>query len=164
MGWSNPRTWNVGEIVTKAIMDAHVRDNLLYLYTTLTTPERIVYLKVIADNVTLGTGDGQAYFTVPDILTGTNLVDADAIVYATSTSGLPTIQINNLDYSGGAQDMLTTPITIDVGELNSYTASAQPVISTTYDNVTTGDRLRVDVDVAGGGVTGLDVILTFQLP
>lgn len=31
MSWTTPRTWNVGELVTKAIMDTHVRDNLSYL-------------------------------------------------------------------------------------------------------------------------------------
>ena len=31
MAWTNPRTWTDGELVTKAIMDPHVRDNLLAL-------------------------------------------------------------------------------------------------------------------------------------
>lgn len=29
--WTNPRTWTIGEKVTKVIMDTHVRDNLNYL-------------------------------------------------------------------------------------------------------------------------------------
>lgn len=29
--WTAPRTWTVDEIVTKPILDTHVRDNLLYL-------------------------------------------------------------------------------------------------------------------------------------
>lgn len=29
MAWTAPRTWTDGELVTKAIMDVHVRDNLL---------------------------------------------------------------------------------------------------------------------------------------
>ena len=29
--WTDPRTWNIGELVTKAIMDTHVRDNLKHL-------------------------------------------------------------------------------------------------------------------------------------
>jgi hypothetical protein len=28
MAWTEPRTWTTGEIVTKAILDTHVRDNL----------------------------------------------------------------------------------------------------------------------------------------
>lgn len=31
MAWSAPRTWSVGEVVTAAIMNTHVRDNLNYL-------------------------------------------------------------------------------------------------------------------------------------
>lgn len=31
MAWTDPRTWVIGELVTKAIMDLHVRDNLNYL-------------------------------------------------------------------------------------------------------------------------------------
>ena len=34
MAWSTPRTWNVGELVSKLIMDTHIRDNLSYLYDT----------------------------------------------------------------------------------------------------------------------------------
>ena len=29
MAWTAPRTWTTNEVVSKAIMDAHVRDNLL---------------------------------------------------------------------------------------------------------------------------------------
>lgn len=31
MGWTAPRTWTVGEMTSKVILDAHVRDNLRYL-------------------------------------------------------------------------------------------------------------------------------------
>lgn len=31
MAWTTPRTWTTGELVTKSIMDTHVRDNLAYL-------------------------------------------------------------------------------------------------------------------------------------
>ena len=31
MAWSAPRTWNVGEFITKAIMDVFIRDNQVYL-------------------------------------------------------------------------------------------------------------------------------------
>ena len=32
MAWTTPRDWTSGEIVTEAMMDTHVRDNLLHLY------------------------------------------------------------------------------------------------------------------------------------
>jgi len=31
MAWTTPRTWTLGELITKTIMDTHVRDNLLAL-------------------------------------------------------------------------------------------------------------------------------------
>ena len=33
MAWTAPRTWTTGELVTKAIMDTHIRDNENYLKT-----------------------------------------------------------------------------------------------------------------------------------
>jgi len=37
MAWTAPRTWAVGEVVTAALMNTHVRDNLLYLKSALDT-------------------------------------------------------------------------------------------------------------------------------
>ncbi len=122
---------------------------------------RPVYFQVIADDAALTVEDGKQYFTVPPLLNGMNLVDADAMVATASTSGLPTIQIRNVTQS---QDMLSTRITIDENEFASYTATTPPVIDTTKDDVATADVLRIDVDVAGTGTLGLHVVLTFRLP
>ncbi len=35
MAWTTPRTWVVGEVVTAALMNTHVRDNLSYLHAEL---------------------------------------------------------------------------------------------------------------------------------
>lgn len=122
---------------------------------------RVVYFQVIANDTALTTGDGKMYFTVPPLLNGMNLVDADAMVITASTSGLPTIQIRNVT---DGVDMLSTPITIDANENNSYTASTQPVIDTDNDDLDTADVLRIDVDGAGTGTKGLQVVLTFRFP
>jgi len=37
MAWTAPRTWTTGELVTKAIMDTHIRDNLTALHITQVT-------------------------------------------------------------------------------------------------------------------------------
>jgi hypothetical protein len=123
--------------------------------------ERAVVIKVIADDSVLTTGNGKAYYTVPDTYNGWNLVDADAAVRTASSAGTPTVQIHNLT---DTSDMLSTEITIDVGEKTSYTAAAPPVIDAAEDDVTSGDELRIDVDVAGTDTVGLDVILVFQKP
>ena len=123
--------------------------------------KRVIQVKVIDDLTTLTTGDGKVIFLVPQELNGYNLTGANAFVTTVSSSGTPTIQIRNVTDS---VDMLSTRITIDANEYTSYTAAAAAVVNTTYDDVATGDRLAVDVDVAGTGAKGLGIVLTFQLP
>ena len=111
--------------------------------------------------VALTVGDGAAFFTVPLALNGMNLVSMATALTTVSSSGLPTVQIANV--TQGA-DMLSTKCSIDAGELTSYTALTPAVIDTANDDVATGDLLRFDIDVAGTGAKGLQVILEFQLP
>lgn len=115
-------------------------------------------IKVVADDNTVATGDGQAIMVVPASVNGMNLVAAHAFVTTVSSSGTLTVQIRNVTDS---HDMLSTRITIDASEYTSYTAAAAPVINASYDDVATGDLIAVDVDVAGTGAQGLGVILTF---
>ena len=122
---------------------------------------RVIQVKVIDDVTTLTTGDGKVIFLVPQELNGYNLTGAHGFVTTVSSSGTPTIQIRNVTDS---VDMLSTRITIDANEYTSYTAAAAAVVDATYDDVATGDRLAVDVDVAGTGAKGLGVVLTFNLP
>ena len=121
---------------------------------------RIVYLKVIAEDTTLTTGDGKAYWTVPQEFNNYTIINVAACVYTVSSSGTPTIQIHNLT---DAVDILSTPITIDINEYNSYIAAIPPVINTANAVLATGDRIRIDVDVSGTGTKGLDVPITIQL-
>lgn len=123
--------------------------------------KRLFYIKVFDHDTAVATGDGKAHIAIPEELTGMNLVGAHAAVYTVSSSGLPTVQIHNLT---DTSDMLSTVITIDENEKNSYTAATPPVINTGEDDVVTGDEIRIDVDVAGTGTKGLDVILSFQTP
>lgn len=107
------------------------------------------------------TGDGKAYFRVPSVMNGWNLVGVAASLTTASSSGVPTIQIRN---STQAADMLSTRITIDANETDSSTAAAAAVIDTANDDVATGDKIHIDIDVAGTGAKGLWVELIFQLP
>ena len=120
---------------------------------------KVVYWRVLAHDTVLTTGDGLDYFTIPSELNGYNLTDFDIAVYTVSSSGTPTVQLHNLT---DTSDMLSTRATIDASEFSSYTAAAAPVIDAGEDDVVTGDRLRIDVDVAGTGTTGLDVIMCFE--
>ena len=64
--------------------------------------------------------------------------------------GLPTVDINE---SGAT--ILSTKITIDVGELTSVTAAAAPVISDA--DLADDAEMTIDIDVAGTGAAGLKV-------
>lgn len=130
--------------------------------TEIADQRRVVVLLVTDPNgAAITTGDGKAYFRVPSILNGHNLVEVAAAVTTVSSSGTPTIQINNVTQ---AADMLTTKITIDASEKDSKDAATAAVIDTANDDVATGDQLRVDVDVAGTGAKGLIVSMTFEAP
>ena len=122
---------------------------------------KVIQIKVFDDATNLATGDGKAIFMIPEELNGMNLVDVEAFVTTVSTSGTPTIMIRNVTDN---VDMLSTPITIDVNEKTSLTATTPPVINTNYDDVITGDLIAIDVDVAGTGAKGLGVVLSFQNP
>jgi hypothetical protein len=130
---------------------------------------KAVSLYVVETTTVLTTGDGKAYFRIPESLNGMNLVTATASVFGTSSSGTPTIQIARGRQSSATSahsfvDMLTTAITIDVSDFDSKDATTPPSINTSNDDVLTGDLIRVDVDTAGTGTDGLFVNLEFRLP
>ena len=123
--------------------------------------EWTVYLKVVELNVSPSVGDAQSYFIIPSKFNGCTLTGVAAAVYTPSTSGAITIQIRNVT---DAVDMLTTRLTIDQGEYSSYTAATAAVIDTSNDDVVTGDMIAIDIDGAGTGAYGLDIILTLTAP
>jgi len=118
----------------------------------------VLQLKIQSDITILTTGDGKYIYTVPEKLNNYNLTAIHAALTTVSSSGLPSFQVHNLTDS---VDILSTNVTIDAGEYNSYTALNQPVINVANRNVVTGDRLRFDVDGAGTGAKGWSMILTF---
>ncbi len=119
---------------------------------------RIIELKIVSDIMNPVTGDGKLIFCIPLELNGMNLQLAHAYL-TTAASGITTIQIRNIT---AAADILTTPITIDSTEVTSYTATTPPVINATYEQVSTGDLIAVDVDTVAAASKGLGVILTFN--
>lgn len=114
-------------------------------------------IKVFSDADALSTGDGKFIFAIPGDLDGWSLTAAAAYVTTVSSSGLVTVQIRNVTL---AADMLSTRITIDVGETTSYTAAAPAVIAAAP--VAKGQLIAVDVDVAGTAAKGLGVILDLE--
>ena len=119
---------------------------------------RILLIK-FDDAVALATGDGQMILPIPVELDGTRVIAAHAAVSTVSSSGTVDVQIRNIT---DAVDMLTTKITIDANEFDSYTAAAPPVISFANSQLSKSDRIAVDIDSVGTGSKGLCVILTIQ--
>lgn len=120
---------------------------------------------VLANNETdagVGDGVGKFNYTVPEHLNGWNLVAAHAAVDIAGTTGTLDIQLHNVTQ---AVDMLSTVITVDSGELTSYSAAVAPVVDGANNAVTTGDKIRTDIDAIHTTPSkGLQVILTFQKP
>lgn len=130
---------------------------------------KAISVQVLDGATALTTGDGKAYFRIPPALNGMDLISVGASVLAKSTSGNPTIQIArgrqaNATTAHAFSDMLSTRITIDANDFDSKDAATPPVIDTSTDDILTGDLIRIDVDVAGTGATGLFVTLAFRTP
>ena len=119
---------------------------------------RLVEVKIVADATALTTGDGIATFTIPAELNGFKLSRAEMAVKTASSSGMVSAMIRNIST---AHNMLSTSITIDVNELNSYSATTPSVINATYQTVSTGDTIAIDLDSVGTGTKGGDIILSF---
>ena len=119
----------------------------------------LLHKKVFADATAVSTGGGEFYLTITDDLGGTYLRSAHAAL--TTAGGVDLeLQVHNVTE---AVDMLTAVITVDAGDLNSYTSAAPHEVDTSgtpaNNRVSRGDQLRVDVDTAAG--VGLEVLLEF---
>ena len=120
--------------------------------------ERTLVIKCVADTVAPATGNGITHITIPSTLDGKNLFSAQAHVYTVGTTGTITnIQLHNLT---DGNDMLSTPITIDLNEKDSSTA-ATPSVTGTYNGVSTADVIRIDVDAVATNTLGLEVRMVF---
>lgn len=126
--------------------------------------KRVVSIIVFDDATDVATGDGagDVFYRVPAVLNGYNLVAVAAQVQTAGTTGNTDIMIYNVTDS---QDMLSTAMRIETGETDTSTSAQPGTINTSYDDVATGDSLRIDVDaVQTTAPKGLLCELTFQLP
>lgn len=91
----------------------------------------------------VSTGDGKAYFTIPNHLNGARISAVHGRVITAGNTGTTDIQIRNVT---DAVDVLSTKLTIDSGETGSDTAATPAVINTSNDDVATNDLFAIDVD------------------
>jgi len=130
---------------------------------------RVMAVQVIDGATALTTGDGKAYIRIPAELNGYNVIDVDMGVITKSTSGNPTVMLArgrqaNATTAHAFNDVLSTALTIDANDFDSKDAGTAAVINGSNDDLATGDILRIDVDTAGTGTTGLNVNIIAQLP
>ena len=120
---------------------------------------RVITIKVIDDATVLTTGDGKVIFPILDIFNDTLIVGVMAAVSTVSSSGAVNVQIRNVTDS---VDTLSTALTIDASEFDSYTATTPAVINFTNAQLSKSDRIAIDVDGAGTGAKGLFVAIYVQ--
>ena len=125
---------------------------------------RTVIMKVLPDSIPTYVGNGISAFTIPLALNGLYLSgtagDLGAHVYTAGTNGTTDIMLRN---STTGNDMLTTVITIDSGELDSSTAAAAPVVGSN-NQVSTADVIMFDIDAVSSGTAanGLEIRMQFK--
>ena len=112
---------------------------------------------LVNDSTVLTTGDGKAYFRAPDILNGWSITS----VRGARVAGNDNIQIQLYNVTQGT-DTLSTALWIDGFEKDSTTAGTSTAINAAEDDLTTADRFRIDVDIAGTDTTWLEVQVEFE--
>jgi hypothetical protein len=120
--------------------------------------ERYIPVSLNAD-VALITGDHKGWFGIPVGLNGWNI--SSVFAWRASGTGVPEFQIRNITDS---VDVLSPKLSIDSGETFSGTAATPAVIDTSKDDVATGDRFAVDVDVAGTSTLYAQIYVGFKRP
>ena len=129
-------------------------------------PIRCVQVVVVDPATQVGTGNGKAYFVVPDELTNMNLVRiAATLIGSAGTGGSCGIAITNTGSRGTASiAMLSTNMQIEAAELSTRTSATPGTIDTSADGILTGDLVRIDVpNVHSTAGTGLIVEMAFAL-
>ena len=157
MPYNTRYVYTAYEVLTAANLNNN-DENLDYLKSK--ADRKTWSVRAFSPSQTIVTGDGAAYFPVPADLNGMDLVAVGSVCYTVSSSGVVQVQIHNLT---SAVDVLSTRLEIDASEYSSYTAATPAVINTANDNFTSGDRWRIDVDAAGTGAKGLDIIFSALL-
>ena len=147
-----------GTLATKAVTPDGLAGSVVF-------GTRYVQMIVADFTADIAEGDGKFYLHIPAGLNGMDLIEVHAKVITVGSGSTVAVMVHNLT---DTQDMLSTILTIDDGELDSKDADAEAVIYTDgKEAVATDDVIRIDVDGNGGDSTiakGLIVTLGFRLP
>ncbi len=140
MAWATPRTWVTGELITAAIMNAHIRDNFNVLR------EREVWFSAASGNIGVGGGTHRAYAYEDRTIT-TNIAYLD-----TAPTGATAIFDVNKDGTTLYSTQGNRP-TISISGFVS-TETAPDVTAWAADSY-----LQADIDQVGSSVTGANATL-----
>lgn len=163
-GTGNILTGGYGDITLdeadKYVLLRYDGSNWVVLATNwINEPTYCIQFSVIPHDEALASGDDQFEWTVPARLNGYKIVSIHGGVHTVSSSGAITFQFYHQRHG---QDILSTALTIDATEFNSYTAATPHVVNASYDDLETGDRIRCDCDGDGTGTEGWDVIIELE--
>lgn len=132
----------------------------------------VYHIKVFQDDQIVVAGDAPGskrfgFFTIEEDIAGLELAlppfrGVELSVTTVSSSGIVQVQLRNVD--NGNVDMLTTAVQVDASETHSRTAATTAVVNDANNNVSHGDRIGIDVDAAGTGAKGLELVAKFQAP
>ena len=119
------------------------------------------HVKVFGDTRIVLLGDARFIITIPRDVDEMVVDDVEISVTTVSSSGIVQVQLRNID--NGNVDILSTRAQVDAGETHSSTSGTQPVVNTANADVTHADRIAVDIDAAGTGAKGLEVVIFFGI-
>jgi hypothetical protein len=123
----------------------------------------VYHIKVTPDEFSatapIETGDDQFVFSIPQDMDEWYLTDVEISVTTESSSGIVQVQIRNVSQT---HDFLSTRAQVDAGDFHSNDSGTQPVVNLSNDQVAHEDRIGIDIDAAGTGAYGLEVVLTFE--
>ena len=135
-------------------------------YDTEWTPHRIEHTNSYLvtwpggdtlDHPSIGVGYSFTYW-VPAALDGFQITELVMLLTDASTSGEPSIRIDK-----NTVNIMTVPVTVDVGEKTSRTAVTPGIIGPS-NTVATGDRLDIVLVATGTDAKGLTAEIKFILP
>lgn len=132
-------------------------------------PIAVLFIKVFPDTGNFATVTTTPLFdecAISEDMDGMSLTKVESYVTTVSSSGLVSVQLERRDNegAGGADNMLSTVLSIDASERNSKTAATPAVIDTANDDVAWGDHVKWVVTATGSGAKGLGLMVTFELP
>jgi len=119
--------------------------------------------QIVAPGTDWAVADDNAAIPIPEELNALNLTDVRLkVLTAGNYSGTASVQLSRKRASTEV-DMLSTNLTLDIGELDSDDAAAAYAISASNDDVLEGDILLVDIDVihTATAAKGMVMWLTF---